>query len=191
MKRCIILVILACVLFVSTGVAEDSEKFVFRNGITWGMSPEEVQECEEALLFPTEDSKDHYVSPGVYVSKYKAVLTLQFKNEQLFMIVYSFQDDSKQTYEVIDYLYEALSLKYGDSVNTTFEEVDDVNRFLFGESPLLIPKSRPQGRIYKFTNVDETDIYLYCNHKLSGAYIMYFNKDLFQELHGIYNTDGL
>ena len=191
MKRCIALVILACVLFVSIGIAEDSEKFVFRNGITWGMSPEEVQNNGAIHLIKADESNESYFVVEIDVSKYKAVLELEFKHNQLFMIVYSFQDDSKQTYEVMDYLYKALSLKYGDSANTTFEEVDDVNRFLYGESPLLTPKSRPEGRIYKFTNVDETDIYLYCNHKRSGAYIMYFNKDLFRELHGIYNTDGL
>lgn len=189
MKRCIILVILVGVLFVSIGIAEDSEKFVFRNGIIWGMSPEEIKMHETVKLIPSTQFET-LMALDVDVSKYKANLGYEFKDSQLFMINYTFQDDRERTFEVMDYLYGALSLKYGKGTVDTFEVLDDLNRFLYGEY-VTIPKYRLNSRIYKFTNVDETDIYLYCDDESSGACIVYFNEGLFQELYGLYNTDGL
>lgn len=194
MKHCIVLVILACVLFVSIGIAEDAERFVFRNGITWGMSPEEVRNLESVKLATVGGNEDPdysgLMTVDVAVSKYEANLGYDFKNDQLFMCSYTFQDGYQETYQVLDYLYGALSLKYGEGLETTFETLDYVANIVYGKYA-HIPKYRLSGRIYLFTYVDGTDIYLCCDSKSSVVCVYYFNESLFEELYGLYNTDGL
>lgn len=114
MKRCIALVVLACVLFVSTGIAEDSEKFVLRNGITWGMSPEEVAMAEGKELSEYLAVGDNmYYSIEAEICGAKSLVVYYFDNQKLFAYSYSVIDTSMEKSVIHDYIDASLKYKYG------------------------------------------------------------------------------
>ena len=95
--------------------SEQESDFSFRNGIRWGMSPEEVRALENAEM--TERTLGDLsvlvtVSP-VKVSLYTADLVFMFYQNRLKMINYEFQyDGSMVRYQ---YLTGALCSVYGES----------------------------------------------------------------------------
>lgn len=188
MKRIIVLMILACVLFISTGIAEDSEKFVFRNGITWGMSPEEVQACEDETLLSADTPDTTLYIPEVDVSQYVARLHYYFKKNQLYMCEYYFTKYLRETVTVKDYLTGALNSKYANGE----QDIPEILYCLFQQiDPEFCLSTIPDGSVYHFTTTDGTDVILTCFGKSSPISIIYINESLFQELFDIYNTDGL
>lgn len=176
MKRCIVLVILACVLFVSTGIAESSEESVLRNGITWGMSPEDVAKAEGTAL--TEYllvGENMYYSLEGEVCGAKVLIVYFFDQQQLFSYCYMIIDEMNK--EVVsEYIEASLRYKYG--IPKMFENsILDyfVNRIV--GIPMEIT-SWPLSSFY------EDGTYIIPEFDEAGA-VFYIDIDY------LYNTDGL
>ena len=93
----------------------EKEAFSFRNGVSWGMTPEQVSALEE-MPMEQRTSADWAVMITVEpapVSRFSADLVYIFYQNALRMITYQFQQDcSTLNYQ---YLTGALSVKYGES----------------------------------------------------------------------------
>ncbi len=97
--------------------AEQTDAFTFRNGVQWGMTPEQVQGIENIpMTMRTSKSSEWSVmltSSPVQVSRFTADLVYMFHQNQLKMITYEFQSDgSMLSYQ---YLTGALCSVYGES----------------------------------------------------------------------------
>ena len=113
--------------------AGNEDEFVFRDGITWGMSVAEVKEHEKPRIaeeLNTEGSNYTYIGyEGVPVSSYpNANLFYMFKNGMLYGAIYSLDNASDQT---VDYILDALSSKYGVPGKLGYTEVVKIMLYLY------------------------------------------------------------
>ncbi len=119
MKRFISLVLslLFCFSFIPSCFAATTDQFVFRDGITWGMTVTEVEQHEKnqngEYLYSDESVYSALGYENIEVSSYPhANLVYMFKNGLLYGAIY---DPSGANKETIAYLKNALHSKYGDS----------------------------------------------------------------------------
>lgn len=135
MKKLISLVLIFVLCFsVSSVLAENetavpaaaaaSESFSFRNGITWGMSADEVRSAENRSeeYFREEGNITSLVFGYTDVSKYTAdFLMYLFVDDQLKSVVYIFNKNWNDA--SVKYFNGALTQLYGDPVEMTKEEI--------------------------------------------------------------------
>ena len=128
------IVILAMVVVEATG--EEAEPFSFRNGITFGMSIEEIKEIEEV---------QNHLDPEKWRTSFEygwTVLTMDEKvriSQYTGEIVYFFNNDMMQsalymvTTEDIDEVYQgitkALSSIYGDCEDVDQNQIESMIKF--------------------------------------------------------------
>jgi len=96
-------------------VMTEKKAFSFRNGITWGMTPEQVGAAENTEM-ETRTSPEWAVmltAAPVSVSRFTADLVYIFYQNALRMITYEFQKDCSTLN--FQYLTGALCSLYGDS----------------------------------------------------------------------------
>ena len=179
MKRCIALVILACVLFVSIGIAEDSEKFVFRNGITWGMSLEDVlrtEGFENPEMFPI---RKHFSSfSEVKVSGMDTSLVYVFDDNSLYACMYAIIDESINSEFAFSRLYMSLSSKYGTPISYDKKLANYILQTVFDENT-----SASEDSVFRYAASSDTSTYLMI---LEDVCILIYILD-----DSLINTDGL
>lgn len=184
MKK-ILSVLLCMALVLSTvgfAAAEmDDNGFVFRGGIRWGMSPEEVEMAmEEPVNYaPDGDSKILRV-PFPAVSDFKAdMLYLVFESSSLYAAFYEFDYENPSLY-----LKRALSSLYGESERDA--EVTAEFTAVLAESPAIVPAGDTVVSLGQWTTEDNTHILLAA---VGDIWMLgYYNLDFWApEL----NTEGL
>lgn len=104
-------------------MTEEKPRFSFRNGIQWGMSPEQVRASETVEM--TERSSGEWsvmvTASPVEVSRFSADLVFMFQTNALQMITYEFQQhESSLNYQ---YLTGALCAVYGESAEANASEI--------------------------------------------------------------------
>lgn len=125
MKRIITILLLIC-LFCSIGCAKKPEEFSIRNGIKFGMTPEEV------IAIEGEESKtgERIFSDGYAIIYYKDVMmgadteiTYSFDNGGLDFILYDIDDKIHPDHCEANYnaINETLREKYGKEAISTIE----------------------------------------------------------------------
>ena len=130
MKKYFALFLFTVMLFTWTfASAQTSGKaFTFRNGITWGMTPAEVEAAEG-----TEGQAYSLNGLGMMqytqakVSKFSAVLFYVFNPSSLIMSGYMIDPASEETFE---YLRTALSTVYGSESDQDYESFVQVMQYL-------------------------------------------------------------
>lgn len=96
-------------------VTPSPEDFRFRDGIRWGMSPQQVKafESEEMIEKFNQDWSIMMTKEKVAVSRYTADLVFMFRQGELRMITYEFSRTDADT--DFQYLTGALSSVYGEA----------------------------------------------------------------------------
>lgn len=163
MKRYIVLVILACVLFVSTGIAEGSEKSVLRNGITWGMSPEEVIEAEgQAFVEHYVDGENARYFFETEICDAKSTVVYIFKNNQLISFGFAIDDETVNEEAAFEYVVASLQHKYGEPrvfnasvlyyylnkiLCIPYEPINEPVIALYADATIIIPEYKKLGMV--------------------------------------------
>ena len=160
--------------------------FRFRDGVTWGMSSQQVQmtEKEQMTLRSLNDWSVMVTNGKTQVSRCYADLIYMFYHDRLLMINYEFQQqDGGEDYE---YLTGALSTVYGERKKPDGSAVkymmDRVYPNRYKSEWIVNPRV--------WTAQDGTFIYLYYYAENAFA-IMYVSPELIQGGYGVYQTNGL
>lgn len=159
------------------------DAFRFRDGIRWGMSPQQVKALENEAM--TERTLQEWsimlTNEKVAVSRFTADLVFMFRQDRLAMISYEFQ--RKEPAADFTYLCGALSSVYGEK---TPADPAAIKNLMDAINPNRY-KTEAITEAYGWTAADGTAIYLY-----------YFSPEAFAVLYvshelgaGIYQTNGL
>ena len=173
----------------STPVPQATEQipaFTFRNGIGWNMSTEQVSTLETAPMNERTSGEWSVMvtKEKVSVSRFSAELVFIFRQNQLRMITYEFNNSSDSVISFY-YLIGALESKYGKSQDA---EPQIVKNLMDRIDPNHYQTERIQ-QVHAWTDKDGTGIYLY-----------YFDTDRFAILYaspelsapgGGYDVNGL
>lgn len=130
----IILVLTICYCFVLSSFAASNDQFVFRDGITWGMTVSEVEQHEKNIN-KTYLSNDESVYSAlgyanIEVSSYPyANLYYIFKDGLLYGAIY---DPAGADTGTITYLKNAMHSKYGDSDSWGKSEIVKLFSYFYG-----------------------------------------------------------
>ena len=159
------------------------DAFRFRDGIRWGMNPQQVKALEnEAMTERTlQDWSIMLTNEKVAVSRFTADLVFMFRQDRLAMISYEFQ--RKEPAADFVYLCGALSSVYGDMAAADPAKIKNLmdainpNRF----------KTEAITEAWGWNAPDGTAVYLYYFSPEAFA-VMYVSPELGA---GIYQTDGL
>ena len=113
--------------------ADAADPFVFRDGITWGMSEKEVVTREKqprSLFNRTDDGTLSILQyEGVKVSAHRnSTLTYIFRNGALSSAVYMLNGADKDTEE---YIIEAVASKYGEAGAFGYRELIKFCEYMF------------------------------------------------------------
>lgn len=190
MKRSIACLLLLAVLMMSAAAAESvsGEAFYIRNGITWGMSPDEVKTREDK-------KNDHIIEDGYYYGLgYENVpvsifatssLRYIFISDELAMISYDIPTQDEHGYIYLD---GALTSKYTRNDAPDAEELYSVLDS-FDQSRRLLPHSSEVCKLVMYT-CEDTHIYLFRTDDDSYlAYLIYIHDSGLETI--TYNTDGI
>jgi len=159
------------------------DAFRFRDGIRWGMNPQQVKALEtEAMTERTlQEWSIMLTNEKVAVSRFTADLVFMFRQDRLMMITYEFQrQDAEGDFR---YLAGALSSVYGEKTDASPERIrtlmDAINPNRY--------KTESITGACGWTAPDGTAVYLY--YFSPGAFaVMYVSPELGA---GIYQTNGL
>ena len=162
----------------------DSVKFVFRNGVTWDASMEEVMASETGEC-DSETWEEFNVLgyTAVSVSNYSADLVYIFHEDILVSAYYYFDLLPTEDY---DYLVAAISSKYGMPITSaTSRQATIMNIIVPGDYDL-----------YEVTNWELNDgtyiaLFSMDEDEEDEFALMYSNEDALLLIGGIYNTAGL
>ena len=161
--------------------------FLFRGGVTWGMSPETVRETEADLQMEERSQENWsvvYPVNRVEVSRFFADLVYIFYQRQLRMILYAFDQNEKAT--GFSYLTGALSSVYGECEEASSADVvqwmDPVYPGMYAEEEMR--------QVRTWYAPDGTRIYLYYQNA-SAFSILYVSPGAGLPSDGVYNTNGL
>lgn len=159
------------------------EDFRFRNGIRWGMTPEQVKalESESMVERSNQEWSIMVTAEKVAVSRFTADLVFMFRQNQLKMITYEFQRPDPET--DFQYLAGALSDLYGEK-----READPA------VVKMLMDAINP-GR-YQLELMTQT--YAWIRGDGTAIFLYYYGPGLFSVLYaapnsggGLYQTQGL
>ncbi len=136
MRRIIstILALSLCICLLPSSFASNTDQFSFRDGITWGMTIQEVKQRENSLNYEYLSRDDFPYSVLAYmnipVSMYpNATLIYLFREDILYGAIYETSNADNFT---LQYLYKALRAKYGDSKPWSANEVVEFFTYLYG-----------------------------------------------------------
>ena len=157
--------------------------FRFRDGIRWGMSPQQVKALESEAM--TERTLQEWTvmltDEKVAVSRFTADLVFMFREDRLAMITYEFRKKDPAT--DFAYLCGALSSVYGER---TAAEPAAIKNLMDAVNPNRY-RTEAITEAYGWTAEDGTAVYLY-----------YFSPEAYAVLYaspesgaGIYQTNGL
>ena len=183
-----------CACAEETGDTQEYEPFVFRNGIMWGDSMEQVIAAENS-----DDYKEYNLGNWQCIGyKFAAVsnftsrgLVYAFTDNQLMFIYYEFPDTFPE--ESRQYLTAALETKYGEPVQTDSETIVQLLN-------LIEPMEYELTDIHSWCLDDGTRIAFFAMHDYYDIYyLLYFDeKHMFEtfgtdanDTTGSYNTSGL
>lgn len=199
MKKTIVILCLVLFLFsqgtcVSEGtgtqsiremVMTDQKKFVFRNGIAWGMNPQQVSLTED-IPMELRNSSDWSVmisGSSVAVSRFTADLVYMFYQDALRMITYEFQEDCSTLN--FQYLMGALSSLYGEGKEVASSAIK-------GWMDRIYQNYYNEDQIQKATGwltEDGTSVYLYYYTADKYAILYVCPSENGSDIH--YETNGL
>lgn len=166
-------------------MTKEKTPFSFRNGIAWGMNPEQVKIIESIPMqqISTDEWSVLITSSPVQVSRFYADLVYIFRQNALRMITYEFQSDcSGLNYQ---YLTGALCSVYGESLEAN-------PAIIKGWMDRVYPNRYKLEQIkngIEWSAEDGTYIYLYYTDDIHYA-ILYACPDSGTGAGG-YNTNGL
>lgn len=177
-----LLLIPACI-FAEEATTMPPSAFAFRDGITWGISMENVLTLESGEAYSDSVGESVVLRYGqVSVSNYSATLSYIFQDNILVSAFYYFEDSSLRDYF---YLLSALSSKYGDPISP------DINR----QTTLFCLLGIPEEEAYKLANwelADGTYIALFSPDGDDTDFVlMYFDEESLLLKNKVYNTVGL
>ena len=159
------------------------EAFRFRDGIRWGMDPQQVKALESVNMIERvlQDWSIMVTTEKVAVSRFTADLVFIFRQGQLKMIVYEFQRQNPET--DFRYLTGALCSLYGEQKDTDPAVVrvlmDAVNPGRYTAEGLT--------RAYAWVTADGTAVFQY-QYAPDSFGVMYAAPELGG---GLYQTNGL
>lgn len=167
----------------STTATPAPDAFRFRDGIRWGMNPQQVKALEGEAM--TERSMGDWsimvTAEKVAVSRFTADLVFMFLKERLMMITYEFQrEDAASDFQ---YLTGALRSVYGEAAPADPATVKNLMDAIY-------PNRYRTDKILQpccWGTADGTSIYLYFYSGDAFA-VMYVSPELGS---GIYQTNGL
>ncbi|MGN1069916.1 MAG: hypothetical protein ACI4P5_05855 [Candidatus Fimadaptatus sp.] len=190
----LIMLFCTCACAEEMGDTQESEPFVFRNGIMWGDSMEQVIAAENSDDYK-EDNLGNWQGIGyklAAVSNFTSrILVYAFADNQLMCIYYEFPDTFPE--ESRQYLLAALESKYGESVQTDSETIVQLLN-------LIAPMERELTDIHSWYLDDGTRIAFFAMHDYYDIYyLFYFDEKHMLETFGAdasdatgsYNTSGL
>ena len=156
--------------------------FLFRNGVTWASTPEEVRQSEGTDGFEDDyEGWTEQIYSHATVSKFVADLTYVFRENQLYFCGYWFDDLSDENRE---YLTKALSSKYGEPTGSDPEALRTL-------MCLLAPVEEELLDVQNWRLADGTYIAMFCMGDRDECYLVYFNEEKLLEWAGMFNTFGL
>jgi len=138
--------LLICVMILLSTIA-NAEGFTLRNGIQFGMNPEEVRAAERANGSNWDGNTDK-----VKVANQKANMVCSFKDESLYELEYKF--DTNKNYSIVEQSYTAIEQllvnKYGDAeyssvTNIEIPPVYESSETTWSTVPYLSYKYRDMG----------------------------------------------
>ena len=166
-------------------VMEETKAFSFRNGVSWGMNPQQVETIEDVAM-QKRTSSDWSVmvtAEPVTVSRFTADLVYMFYQDALRMITYEFRTDcSMLNYQ---YLTGALCSVYGES-----READPA--VIKGWMDRIYQNYYRQELIHQaveWTSEDGTKIFLY--YYTEQNYAILYICPVSNGSGGSYDTNGL
>lgn len=124
MKRFIAMTL--ALVMLSLGFSAMAEGFTFRNGVTWGMTPEQVQEVEDGEFTITDSVSDAGIKrvfmekQGVEAAGAKANLEYLFYEDKLMVCVYMFETEEMS----LEKIQAALEAKYGETTEVDVEAIN-------------------------------------------------------------------
>ena len=156
--------------------------FRFRDGIRWGMNPQQVKALEtEPMTERSMQNRSVMLTDGkVVVSKYTADLVFMFLDSRLQMISYEFMQGTQDSFL---YLTGALCSVYGGKKDADPQKI----KFLMDAINPNRYKTELITQAYAWEYGDGTTVYLYYFSQTDFA-IMYVSPDLGN---GIYQINGL
>ena len=164
--------------------AEEGSAFLFRNGITWESTVEDVIAAETAVV--ERDSLEYMellAYDQVTVSNYQAELTYLFMDGKLALVFYYLDEITQDDYQ---YLTAALSSRYG--APSPADELRQVT--------LMMAVNTVPVKLHLLTNWDLQDgtviALIFTDENLASNYgIIYSNPQVLMEHPPVYNTEGL
>lgn len=164
-------------------VTPSPDAFRFRDGIRWGMNPQQVKALENENMVERvlQDWAIMVTTEKVAVSRFTADLVFIFRQEQLKMIVYEFQrQDAEADFQ---YLTGALCSLYGEQ-----KEADpSMIRVLMDAVNPGRYKSEALTKSYGWLLSDGTAVFQY-QYAADSFGVMYVAPELGG---GLYQTNGL
>ena len=193
MKKAFSIFLIAAMLFTCTLASADMQtnSFVFRNGIVWGMSQKEVtaSESTKGQAYALNDLELlQYLN--VSMSKFTATLFYVFDDSQLSMAGYMVESGSQETF---DYLGSALCQVYGSTQTEIETEFIDVLNYL---NPSLYTEEEVAGfPMALWTTPDGTDIWMVWENveRSNVVEVIYVSPAVKEKIaqKNAFNTNGL
>ena len=167
MKKYICIILIIVLLFGAipagaaniSGISEDN--FVFRDGIKWSMSKEEIRAIEKgnelSLFLTPRYGYDAIGYDNVTFSRFTdAYLLYFFYNDQLSTIMYMVEDGSSSS---VEYIYTALTQKYGNTAILDYNEKYDFLKNFYAQMNALSYES--PGSVEELTReeIEEFNIF--------------------------------
>lgn len=156
--------------------------FVFRNGVTWESTPEEVRQSESAE--GNENEFDGWIKLAYYetsASKFTADLFYCFQDGEMYCCGYNFGDLPEGDRE---YLTKALSSKYGETETSDPEALRTL-------MCLMEPHEEELLDVQNWRLDDGTYIAMGCIGDRKNFFLLYFAEEKLLEWAGMFNTSGL
>ncbi len=174
----------------STPVPQPTEQvpaFTFRNGIGWNMNTEQVHSLEVTPMNERTSGEWSVMMTAekVAVSRFTADLVFIFRQNQLRMITYEFNNSSDSVISFY-YLIGALESKYGKSQDA---EPQTVKNLMDRIDPNHYRTDRMR-QVHAWKDKDGTGIYLYYFDTDRFA-ILYASPELSAPGGGEYDVNGL
>ena len=165
----------------------DSEAFIFRHGVTWGMKEAEVvaAEGQYAREHRDENTRYLYYDPVEFSIVKNGIMGCAFSNKtgNLIAVWYVAERASAETTET---LLNAYRMKYGEELEANSEEFDALDHGIFGSSPnAYVPDS-----LHKWNGPAGTQIWMV--KRTSGNLILgYYSPELIESTNEDRLTENL
>jgi hypothetical protein len=169
--------------FISPTATPAPDAFRFRDGIRWGMNPQQVRALETEQM--SERSMQNWsimLTDGkVNVSRFTADLVFMFRDNRLLMISYEFTGNAST--DDFSYLSGALCSLYGEKTEADPLKIKALMDAINPERYKTEMITEPEG----WMTADGTTIYLY-HYSPEAFAVMYVSPELGSR---IYQTNGL